>query len=272
MLKDGFPDSLQDLEKIRVYNQKAWNLSVLGENRWTIPVSSEQVKQARHGNLEILLTPTKHVPQSWFPNFENKRVLALASGGGQQGPLMAARGARVTVLDLSDEQLAQDQKVADREGLQLELIQGSADNLHMLADESFDLIVNPVSNCFFPSLKPVWQECRRVCKPGGSLLVGFINPVVYCFDFEKANQGEFTMKYSLPYSDLESLSSSEKKRFMRPECPLEFGHSLTEQFGGILTSGFSIVDMYEDQFDTDEAIDKFFPQFICVNAIRESNG
>ena len=267
MQKEMLP-STADVNQIKSYNQRAWDLSVLAENRWTVPVTSEQIGQARQGSINIVLTPKKVIPKSWLGDVQGKRVLALASGGGQQAPILAAAGAQVTVLDLSSKQLAQDKKVADREGLTLQLIQGSADNMHELDDQSFDLIINPVSNCFFPSLKPVWEECARVSKPGASLLVGFNNPVAYCFDFEKANQGEFIMRYPLPYSDLASLNEIEKRRFMRPECPLEFSHSLTDQLGGIMGSGFSLIDMYEDEFDTDEPINKFFPQFICVNAKR----
>lgn len=260
--------SAQDVAQIKTYNQRAWDLSVLAENRWTVPVSSQQIEEARQGNINIVLTPKKKIPDNWLSDVRGKRILALASGGGQQAPILAAAGAQVTVLDLSAKQLGQDQKVADREGLDLELIQGSADKMDMLADQTFDLIINPVSNCFFPDLKPVWSECARVCKSGGNLLFGFNKPEVYCFDFEKANLGEFIMKYPLPYSDLNSLDETEKKRFMRPECPLEYSHSLTDQLGSLLRSGFSIIDLYEDEYDTDEPINKFFPQFISVNAKR----
>ena len=60
-------------------------------NRWTIPVSAEIVKQARRGQLELLLTPTTPVPANWYPPLKDTSVLCLASGGGQQGPMLAAR-------------------------------------------------------------------------------------------------------------------------------------------------------------------------------------
>ena len=49
-------------------------------------------------------------------------VLCLASGGGQQAPLLAAAGARVTSWDNSPQQLALDRHVAEREGLALEIV------------------------------------------------------------------------------------------------------------------------------------------------------
>jgi 2-polyprenyl-3-methyl-5-hydroxy-6-metoxy-1,4-benzoquinol methylase len=70
-------------------------------------------------------------------------VLCLASGGGQQGPILAAAGARVTVFDNSPQQLAQDRFVARREGLTLETVEGDMRDLSVFADVSFDLIVHP---------------------------------------------------------------------------------------------------------------------------------
>ena len=39
------------------------------------------------------------MPADWFGDLAGAPVLCLASGGGQQGPLLAAAGARVTVFD-----------------------------------------------------------------------------------------------------------------------------------------------------------------------------
>ncbi|MDQ0256328.1 2-polyprenyl-3-methyl-5-hydroxy-6-metoxy-1,4-benzoquinol methylase [Evansella vedderi] len=50
---------------------------------------------------------------------EGLKILCLPSGGGQQGPILAAAGADVTVIDISKKQLEQDGKVAKRDGLTL---------------------------------------------------------------------------------------------------------------------------------------------------------
>jgi 2-polyprenyl-3-methyl-5-hydroxy-6-metoxy-1,4-benzoquinol methylase len=95
------------------------------------------------------LTPSKNVPKTWFSDIHGKRVLCLASAGGQQAPILAAAGAVVTSFDNSPVQLAKDQLVADRDGLTIELVQGDMANLSCFKDASFDLIFHPVSN-FFP--------------------------------------------------------------------------------------------------------------------------
>ncbi|MET0423076.1 MAG: class I SAM-dependent methyltransferase, partial [Actinoplanes sp.] len=68
-------------------------------------------------------------------------VLCLASGGGQQGPTLAAAGARVTVLDNSPRQLEQDELVARRDDVPLRTMLGDMRGLSAFADSSFDLVV-----------------------------------------------------------------------------------------------------------------------------------
>lgn len=56
-------------------------------------------------------------------------VLCLASGGGQQGPILAAAGARVTVFDNSRKQLEQDRYMAERDHLDIQTEKGNMANL-----------------------------------------------------------------------------------------------------------------------------------------------
>src|SRR5688572_12933114 len=135
---------------IRQLNREAWDRQVLKNNKWTIPVSPEAIARAREEDWHVLLTPAKPVPRHWFGDLTGRKVLGLASGGGQQMPLMAAAGADITVLDNSPAQLDQDRKVAAREGLTIRTVEGDMRDLSMFADESFDLIFHPCSNCFVP--------------------------------------------------------------------------------------------------------------------------
>lgn len=83
------------------HNRIAWNNEVKKGNQWTIPISEEQIQEAKKGLIKIILTPFKAVPEDWTGNVVNKNILCLASGGGQQGPILAAAGADVTVFDNS---------------------------------------------------------------------------------------------------------------------------------------------------------------------------
>ncbi len=232
---------------IRDHNRIAWDKQVQSGNRWTIPVSREAIAAARRGEWEIFLTPTKPVPRDWFPPLGDLNVLCLASGGGQQAPVLAAAGARVTVLDNSPRQLEQDRLVADRDSLSITTVQGDMADLSRFPDGSFELIVHPVSNSFVPDVIPVWKESFRVLSSAGALLAAFTNPLVYLFDYDHAEEdGVLRVRYTLPYSDLESRTEAEKQRLLATGQPVEFSHTLEDQIGGQIDAGYVLTGLYED--------------------------
>lgn len=253
------------------HNQGAWEREVQGGNQWTIPVGPEEIAAARRGEWTIVLTPTKRVPHDWLPDLPGKDVLCLASGGGQQGPILAAAGARVTVYDLSPSQLARDRLVAEREGLAITTVQGDMADLGVFPDESFDYIVHPVSNVFAADVRPVWREAYRVLRKGGVLVAGFVNPVLYIFDLELADRtGELRVKYPLPYADVEHLDESYQRGIAERGEPLEFSHTLEAQIGGQTAAGFAITGFFEDADPSADAlsINRFMPTFIATRAVK----
>ncbi|TDA66806.1 MAG: class I SAM-dependent methyltransferase [Chloroflexi bacterium] len=255
------------LDAYSQYNRKAWDDQVAKGNPWTQPVSPEQVQAARRGDWSLVLTPTIPVPREWYPPLIGAEVLCLASGGGQQGPLLAAAGAHVTVIDNSPAQLANDQKVAERDGLDLVTVLGDMRDLSVFPDDHFDLIFHPVSNVFIPDVLPVWREAFRVLHKGGVLLAGFNNPVLYLFDFERLDLGELVVAHSLPYSDVSDLPEEKLRKLENDGSPYEWSHSLDEQIGGQLAAGFVLTGLYED-IDPTSVLGKTLPTFIATRAVK----
>ena len=252
------------------YNSSAWDAAVDQGNTWTKPVGSEVIAAAREGTWSVVLTASRPVPKEWFGDVVGKEVLCLASGGGQQVPVLAAAGARVTSFDNSAKQLGQDRFVAERDGLEIRLEQGDASDLSRFADGSFDIVFNPCSNCFMPRLQPVWEECFRVLRSGGVLLVGFTKPDVFIFDWlEEERSGELKVRFSLPYTDETSLEPDELALVLERNQPLEFSHTLEEQIGGQTTAGFHIVGLYEDHWnDPKRPLDRHMPAFVATRALK----
>ncbi len=253
---------------VRGYNQEAWDREVEHGNQWTVPVGPEVIEAARRWQWEVLLTNTKPVPKAWFPEMEGADVLCLASGGGQQAPVFAAAGARVTVFDNSPAQLAQDRLVAERESLELRTVQGDMRDLSTFDAESFDLVFHPVSNLFVPEVRPVWAEAFRVLRSGGTMLAGFLNPANYIFDLELADEtGELRVKYELPYAAPTSLDEESLRAQIERGEPLEFSHTLEDQIGGQIDAGFVISGFYEDRHG-DDPLAAYMPTLIATRATK----
>jgi SAM-dependent methyltransferase len=252
---------------ILAYNRHAWDRQVEKGDRWTVPVGPEVIARARRGDWQVVLTPTRPVPRDWFPALAGLEVLCLASGGGQQAPVLAAAGASVTSLDNSPRQLAQDRLVAGREGLNVVAVQGDMADLSAFPDGRFGLVFHPVSNCFVPQVRPVWREAYRVLRPGGVLLAGFTNPALYVFDDGEADQGKLVARHAIPYSDVTSLTEEERRRYTDKGEPLVYGHTLEDQIGGQLDVGFLLTGLYEDR-NPGHPLAKLLPTSVATRAVK----
>lgn len=250
---------------IRSFNREAWDRQVQsGKNPWTVPVSPELIARARAGDWSVVLTENKPVPREWFPSAQGLRILGLACGGGQQGPIFAAAGADVTIFDNSPAQLARDREVADREGLKIRTVEGDMRDLSVFADESFDFIFHPVSNLFIHEIRPVWKEAYRVLRHGGTMLAGFMNPLFYLFDWEDMENGVLKVVNKIPYSDIDTYGL---ERLQKEDRPAEFGHSFTDQLTGQIDAGFSIIGMYEDHHNGLK-ISEYIETYIATRALK----
>lgn len=251
------------------HNRRAWDANVGSGNEWTRPVSAEVIERARNGDWSVVLIGYEPVAREWFPPvLAGVEILALASGGGQQGPILAAAGARVTVFDNSPRQLEQDDLVAARDGLELRTVLGDMRDLSVFAEASFDVVFNPVSNLFVPELTPIWRECHRVLRPGGVLLTGFLNPDTYIFDSEKLdNAGEFVVRHALPYSDLTHLTATERERAFGPLAAVEYSHTMAGQLGGQLEAGFVITGFAEAAHHAN-ATSAYLPGYFATRAVK----
>lgn len=251
-------------------NQTAWDKQAEQQQAWSTPVSAELIAAAKEGLWDIHLTP-QALPKQWLGDVKGKRILCLASAGGQQAPVLAAAGAVVTVFDLSDKQLEHDRQVALRDGLTLRTVQGDMRDLSVFADESFDCVFHPVSNLYIPDVNPVWHECCRVLKPGGTLLASFFNSVVFVGDRDVKyyEKGIIKPAYKMPFSEYNILTQEQIAQKQARQEAFVFGHSLTDLIGGQLKAGFHLTDFYEDwQPNPRFVIDNYLPTFIATAAVK----
>ncbi|MFT9596613.1 class I SAM-dependent methyltransferase [Mesobacillus sp.] len=250
-------------------NSLAWDKKVESEAVYTKAVSREVIEKSKAGEWEITVTTGKTVPRSWFPqSLAGLKVLCLASGGGQQGPVLAAAGADVTVVDISKKQLEQDEFVAKRDGLTLSTLQCSMTDLSPFNDEEFDMIIHPVANVFVEDILQVWKEASRVLKDKGTLISGFTNPILFIFDDEEDMKGNLVVKNKIPTSSLDNLTDEEKEAYMNYGNTIEFGHTLEDQIQGQIEAGLVIAGLYEDDFGGRRPLDEYIKCFVATKAVK----
>ncbi|MDQ1857045.1 class I SAM-dependent methyltransferase [Chryseobacterium sp. WLY505] len=252
------------------HNEAAWNKQALAQNEWSKAVSSELINDAKGGKWDVHLTP-KPMNKEWLGEVKGKKILCLASAGGQQAPVLAAAGASVVVFDIAREQLKQDEKVAERDGLSLKTVQGDMRDLSVFEDETFDIVFHPISNHYVEDVNPVWREAYRVLKKGGVLLASFFNPVVFVADRnpQDIKEGIIRPKYTLPYADIKDLDQTQINKKLENNEALVFGHTLADLIGGQLKAGFMIADFTEEmQPNPRFLIDQYLPTFIATKAVK----
>ena len=226
---------------------------------WGKPISHEVFEKAQQGDWDVFLTPTKPVPHEWFGNLAGKKILGLASGGGQQMPVFTALGAICTVLDYSPLQLESERLVAEREGYEIRIIRGDMTKPLPFENEEFDIVFHPVSNCYVEEVRPIWKECLRVLKTGGLLLSGVDHYINYIVDAD-----EKQIINELPFNPLRN--PQQMKQLEEEDAGVQFSHSLEEQIGGQLEAGFILTALYEDTNGQGRLHELNIPTFLAMRA------
>lgn len=231
-------------------------------------ISHEKYIAAKNGELNVSLAGVKFVPREWFPELKGAKVLTLACGGGQQCPIFTAHGASVTVTDLSDRQLANEKYVAEREGYDINIVRADLSKPFPFEDHSFDMIFNPISNCYIEDILPMWKECARVIKPDGVLMMAFVKEEFFMFAPEFKSEDFLISRHSLPFNPIRDLSEEEIEKKRSERMPLAFSHTLTEQIGGLIKAGFEVTDIYED-CDGGGLFDNYMNSYVAVRAVKK---
>lgn len=228
---------------------------------WGKPISHEEYLNAKKGIWDVLLTPTKPVPHEWLANLNGKKILGLASGGGQQMPIFKALGADCSVLDNSLKQIESEIKVAEREGYKIDAVVGDMTKTFPYEDETFDMVFHPISNCYIEDVFHVFKETYRVLKKGGLFLAGLNNEINYIVDND-----ENRIVWKMPFNPL--LDEKAKDFLLKENCGMQFSHNMTEQIGGQLKAGFTLLDLYEDTNGFGRLHDLNIKTYIVTKAIK----
>jgi SAM-dependent methyltransferase len=215
------------------HNRRAWDDMVARKQRFTRPAPDDDFRDPL-GKVD---------PLGWLGgDIRGQRLLCLAAGGGKHGPLYASAGALVTVLDISPAMLDLDRQVAAERQIELTTLEGSMDDLSMLAAASFDLVIHPVSTCYVPHIEPVYREVARVMRAGGLYISQHKSPTSLQADTSPAMRGGYELLE--PYYRTGPLPPVVGSPH-REEGTLEYLHRWEELLGLMCRAGFVIEDLVE---------------------------
>src|SRR5215216_7542302 len=103
------------------------------------------------------------------------RVLDVACGAGQTAIPMSRVGAKVTGVDIATNLIEQARARSQEEHLDARFDEGDAEMLPY-DDGSFDIVVSLIGAMFAPRPELVAAELKRVCRPGGRIIMGNWTP------------------------------------------------------------------------------------------------
>ncbi|HEX8352099.1 MAG TPA: class I SAM-dependent methyltransferase, partial [Pyrinomonadaceae bacterium] len=110
------------MDEIAEYNVGRWRALAEAEALYTRPLLDLDADAAR----------AVVDASGWLGPLEGGRVLCLAGGGGRESAAFSLLGARVTVFDLSEEQLERDRAAAAHYGHEVSTVRGDMRDLSAL--------------------------------------------------------------------------------------------------------------------------------------------
>ena len=229
------------MDEIAKYNVERWRALVEAGALYTRPLLDLDEHSAR----------AVVDPRGWLGELKGRRVLCLASGGGRESAAFALLGARVTVFDLSEEQLEQDRRAAAHYRREVETVRGDMRDLSALADADFDVVSHSYSLNFVPDVRAVFREVARVTRRGGFYRFMCANPFVMGTSAKDWDGRGYAL--TEPYVDgaavegvdEEWVYEREGREAVRP--PVEYRHGLATLVSGLFESGFNVERVSEDE-------------------------
>jgi ubiquinone/menaquinone biosynthesis C-methylase UbiE len=230
------------MDDVSKYNRERWNALASAHALFTRPDLKLDAISARH----------KLDPEGRLGELTGRRVLCLASGGGQQSVAFALLGAQVTVFDVSEEQLLRDREAAAYYQFDIETVLGDMRDLSAFADATFDIVWHPYSLNFVPDARVVFREVARVLRNHGCYHLQFANPFFSGLGPQDWNGNGYNLH--IPYidgveitnQDQEWVYDGSKKLVETIPVAREYRQTLSTVFNGLIEHGFVILHLSDD--------------------------
>ena len=201
----------------------AWNRYVPGDVRGALPpVAGVRYGPDVAGEDELRL----------LGNLSGRRVLDLGCGGGQNLVALAGAGAHAIGLDSSQEQLAATKRLAEQQGVRVEVHRGDLADLAFLRAESVDLAFSAYGLSRVEDLNRVFRQVHRVLRQGAPFVFSIEHPLSAILE--------------------DAPLGSVRRSYFDPGHTVPFRHTLGELFSGLSRAKFRVDALVEPEPSHDD--------------------
>ncbi len=132
-------------------------------DEWGMAITPEHVPVSEA--FEACTAPENRFITGWLGGVRGLRILDLGCGAGEAATYFALQGAQVTAVDISEGMLDVTRKVAERHGVKVACVQGSAEQLEF-SNDTFDVVYS-ANLLHHVDIHRCLGEIGRVLRPEG---------------------------------------------------------------------------------------------------------
>ncbi len=160
---------------------------------------------------------------------KGKKVLEVGCGGAQCGIAMAKKGAKVTGIDISEEQLKFAKKLAEKNKVKIKFIQRDFRKFPEVKSNSQDIVFSAFALQYADNILGTFKEIHRVLKKDGIFVLSLDHPFFGVIIGEKKSYfdtGKFTANYG-------------KETFVA------YNYTISELFNFLTETGLNVEEIIE---------------------------
>lgn len=220
-------------------NQVRWDA---GAEAWARRADSRGIWRKCHQNPSLALHPAE---LRWLSHIAGKEVAVLGSGDNQVVFALSGMGAKVTSVDISEQQLKFARERAAELGLDIRFVRADVTDISAFPSSTFDLVYTGGHVAVWVSdLQLFYSEAARILRPDGLLIVSEYHPfrriwkecqehlVVACNYFERGPH-----RYQVS-ADLFDTEPGELVQF-------EFHWTVADYLSAVLATGCELMHVEE---------------------------
>lgn len=106
------------------------------------------------------------------------KILEIGAGSCNVGIALALKGADVTCIDISEEQIKLGEKVAQENGVHIKTIVMDMEELDRLEKNSYDMVISVCALMYIRNLKKVFGDISALLKKNGKFIFSVDHPML----------------------------------------------------------------------------------------------